>query len=172
MRVHLNVPCVAEFEDYQLSASRRWLSCSLVLLSLWVWIAIDQPHNAYAGTWRRGYLVSIGQQILILTMFKEWVLDSKSCNPNNLHWAQQVAVFAMLAAVVLTALQLALVVGAWSGQDSGADELPLIGRLIPGAWSGRTWSAPPHLSPPPPPPTCARSHGRTRPPAGAARSSR
>ena len=99
---------------------------SLFVLAVWVWLAVDQPSNGFAGTvmllhsrhsdslrtfasvclfgccavsapahfatptdclqmwlprqWRRPYLVSIGQQILLFTLFREWVLDSKSCN--------------------------------------------------------------------------------------------
>jgi hypothetical protein len=91
----------AHFENYQLKAGKRWLACSLALLVLWIWIAIEQPLNGYAGTWRRTFLVCIGQQYIVLTTFVEWVLDSKSCDPANLHWTQAMAALAMLFALVV-----------------------------------------------------------------------
>eukprot|EP01051_Picozoa_sp_SAG22_P000938 SAG22_NODE_31_length_27697_cov_7.384376_9_plen_164_part_00 len=94
----------ANFEQYQIVAGKRWLVCSLCVLALWIWIAVDQPSDGlvmllkavitafpcvslpllavpllsqrtvairFAGTWRRPYLVAMGEEVLLFTLFWE-----------------------------------------------------------------------------------------------------
>eukprot|EP01050_Picozoa_sp_SAG11_P008859 SAG11_NODE_801_length_7112_cov_6.438329_6_plen_229_part_00 len=104
---------VAQFnrlEKFQFHAIKVWMSSSLIQLGLFAWIVIDEPANGFQGTWRQPYLIAISTELLLLTVFKEWTLDSKLLDVTDMHPEQLVGLVLASVAVSISAAQLAIVI--------------------------------------------------------------